>query len=49
MGTPMLPVAFGTLLMVIWLGTPFYWGCMHLTKGITARRRLVDQDQCGAR
>jgi hypothetical protein len=30
MGTPMLPVAFGTLLMVIWLGTPFYWGVYAL-------------------
>ena len=31
MGTTMIPVAFGTLLMVIWLGTPFYWGCMSLS------------------
>jgi hypothetical protein len=31
MGTTMLPVTFGTLLMVIWLETPFYWGCMHLS------------------
>jgi hypothetical protein len=31
MGTAMLPVAFGTLLMVIWLGTPFYWGWIHLS------------------
>jgi hypothetical protein len=31
MGTAMLPVAFGTLLMMIWLGTPFYWGWIQLS------------------
>ena len=31
MGTTMIPVAFGTLLIVIWLGTPFYWGWVHLS------------------
>ena len=27
----MLPTAFGTLLMVIWLGTPFYMGWILLS------------------
>ena len=31
MDTTMLPVTFGILLMVIWLGTPFYWGWIHLS------------------
>ena len=31
MGTPMILVAFGSLLMVIWLGTPFYMGWILLS------------------
>lgn len=27
----MLRVAFGTLLMMIWLGIPFYWGWIQLS------------------
>ena len=44
MGTAMLPVAFGTLLMMIWLGTPFYWGWIHLRGP-----RIIAADRQGPR